>query len=352
MVDYLPVATQTMYADLNERAWRGNLQDLTAGTGGSAYTREVNGRKYWYWRPPSDHGKRPSPRYLGPDTDLVRQRIQELDEHTHNRRERRDMVRALRSARLPYPDKITGDVLAALAEAGAFRLRAVVVGSVAFQCYSGLLGVYIPATLSRTGDVDIAQFHSISLAVEDQIDADAEALLKRVDRRFRAIPDPFDSRRTLRYALESGKAEIYSVDVLSPLRGPERGSLTQLRALRTDGQLIRFLDYLMYQEQNAVILHGAGIPINVPAPEKYALHKLLVAQMRHAIPRSQVKARKDLDQAAALIEILAEMRPEDLADSWSDLRERGPSWRGKADRSLRLLPEKARQALEGAIKGS
>ncbi|HET8728266.1 MAG TPA: hypothetical protein VFO41_12200 [Alphaproteobacteria bacterium] len=46
----LPVATLTLFADLVERAWTGNLAHLTS-TGGTPYTREAKGRKYWYWRP-------------------------------------------------------------------------------------------------------------------------------------------------------------------------------------------------------------------------------------------------------------------------------------------------------------
>ena len=90
-------------------------------------------------------------------------------------------MRALRAARLPVPDTMTGNVLAAMAEAGVFRLRAVVVGAVAFQSYAGILGTHLPASLSRTGDLDVAQFPAISIAVEDQIDGDMEAILRKVD---------------------------------------------------------------------------------------------------------------------------------------------------------------------------
>jgi hypothetical protein len=103
---------------------------------------------------------------------------------------------------------------------------------------------------------------------------------------------------------------------------------------------------------NAVAIHGAGIPINVPDPTRYALHKLLVAQMRMALPRHQEKARKDLDQAKALIEVLALHRPDDLKDIWAELRERGPSWRQKADRSLMRLPTEIAAALTGRNSSS
>lgn len=347
--DELPIALQTMFADLVERAWRGNLANLTTG-GGAPYAQNVRGRRYWYWQPATTRQGRPRARYIGPDNEVTRARLEAMSQHADDLRQRRDMVRALRAARLPVPDTLTGDVLAAMAEAGVFRLRAAVVGSVAFQTYSGMLGVRLAASLSRTADLDIGQFESIALAVDDHIDEDLEAVLKRVDSGFESIPDPMDGRRVLRYALRVNGEERFSVDVLSPLRGPDRHRVTSLRALRAHAQLLRYLDFLLYQEVNSVVLHGAGIPVNVPDPARYALHKLLVAQARAALPRSREKARKDLDQAAALIDALARQRPHDLQDLWADLRGRGPSWRQKADRSLALLPDDVRDTFLDIIR--
>lgn len=115
---------------------------------------------------------------------------------------------------MPVPDGLCGNVLAALSEAGAFRSRAVVIGSVAFQCYAPMLGFRMPGELGRTGDVDIGQFHAISLAVDDKIDANLLEVLRRADRRFEAIPSPVDTRRVLRYAIRAGTQEAFSVDVL------------------------------------------------------------------------------------------------------------------------------------------
>jgi hypothetical protein len=342
----IPIAIQSLYSDLTHRAWTGNLADLTANTGGSPYAREVKGRKYWYWRTAMKDGIRPSPLYVGPDNAEVRERLRDMMDHVENLRERRDMVRALRAARLPAPDTMSGDIMAAMAEAGVFRLRAAVVGSVAFQSSPGLLGEIFPSTLSQTGDLDIGQFQSIAIAVEDKIDRDLEAVLKKVDQRFEAIPNPMDGRQVLRYALRVGGDERFSVDVLSPMRGPDRPKIGALPALRSDAQLLRYLDFLLYQEVNGVALHGAGIPINVPDPTRYALHKLIVAQMRHQdYAQSAAKSRKDLAQAEALIGVLSRHRPDDLKDLWGDLCARGPGWQEKARASLTKLPRWVHTAL-------
>lgn len=348
-IQRLSIPMQTMYAELVDRAWAGDTSELLAA-GGSPYAREVNGRRYWYWQPAGGAAGRPSAMYLGPDNEQVRSRIGVLRDLAAVKAERVALVRALRAARVPAPDGLTGNVLAALSAAGAFRLRGVVVGSVAFQAYGPLLGARFDAGLSRTGDLDIAQFHSIAVAVDDALEHDFLDVLRSVDRRFEAVRYAMDTRVVLRYAVRVGKQEIYSVDVLSPLRGAGRPKVTYLRALRANAQLLRYLDFLMYGEINAVVLHGIGVPVNVPAPERYGLHKLLVAQMRNTEPASQAKARKDLAQAVALIRVLAVDRPTELAEAWAELRGRGEKWRAKADRSLARLPPDVRSELAVVLR--
>lgn len=230
-------------------------------------------------------------------------------------------------------------MLAALSEAGAFRLRAVVVGSVAFQYYAPMLGVRMPGELGRTGDVDIGQFHAISLAVDDEIDADLLEVLRRADRRFEAIPTPVDTRRVLRYAIRAGTQETFSVDVLSPLRGPGRPGPTTLKALKGHhAQPLRFLDFLIYREIEAVALHGPGVPVKVPAPERFALYKLIVSRMRIDSAASQAKPRKDIAQAEILLRALAGDRPHELDAAWLEILGRRPARRNTVIRALQALP--------------
>jgi hypothetical protein len=54
--------------------------------------------------------------------------------------------------RLPRPIPEIGEVLTVLAEAVIFRLRGVLVGTVAYQAYSTLLGARLPFAVLQTGD--------------------------------------------------------------------------------------------------------------------------------------------------------------------------------------------------------
>ena len=80
---------------------------------------------------------------------------------------------------------------------------------------------------------------------------------------------------------------------------------------------------------------------------RYAIHKLIVATRR--VSSAAAKARKDIEQSAALIRVLAEDRPDELEDAFAKACERGPSWREAVDRGTRRMPPDAKKLLENAI---
>ncbi|MGH7105560.1 MAG: GSU2403 family nucleotidyltransferase fold protein, partial [Acetobacteraceae bacterium] len=84
----------------------------------------------------------------------------------------------------------------------------------------------------------------------------------------------------------------------------------------------------------AVVLHDAGVLVNVPSPARYAVHKLIVAQRRK---EGSAKVDKDLKQAEALIDALVVRRPHDLRDAWSEAAGRGPKWRELLTMGLSMI---------------
>ncbi len=95
----------------------------------------------------------------------------------------------------------------------------------------------------------------------------------------------------------------------------------------------------------ATALHGGGIAINVPAPERYALHKLIVSRARIQTKQSQAKAAKDLKQAGELLDVLLDQRPYELKDLWEELVERGPKWRHMAEEAVNMLGNATRSSM-------
>jgi hypothetical protein len=61
-----------------------------------------------------------------------------------------------------------------------FRLRGVLMGTIAYQTYAAMLGVRLRGALTQTSDVDEAQFLSLSSAVQDQ---------------HRSFPPPIDAAK-------------------------------------------------------------------------------------------------------------------------------------------------------------
>jgi hypothetical protein len=338
----LPLPLQTVYAELLERCLAAQMR-ADFPEPGTFVKQTHNERIYWYFQ--SQQGGRQRQKYVGPDSEELRARIDRHRKERSSERERRQMVAALRRARFPAPDPMSGRVLEALARAGVFRLRTVVVGTVAYQTYPAILGVRLAESSTRTDDLDLAQFHSVSVAVGDAADMSLGEILRTVDPGFKAVPYATDARHSMRYALETG----YNVEVLMPNRGPDRDEPSPLPALKAEAQPLRFLDFLIREEIPAVAMHGAGIAINVPAPERYAIHKLLVGRRRRR--ESAIKIRKDFEQAAHLLDILSDSRRFELREMWNEAYGRGPTWRKLLGEGLALIPPRTRDVTLRTVDG-
>ncbi len=313
----IPLTLQTTYAELLERASAAAFDDAFPKEG-SFTPKTVRHRRYWYFQEKTKKG-RPQ-RYVGAETPELLERIRHFKQARDDRKERQTLVSTLiRSAHLPRPNPKIGDLVAALANAGVFRLRGVLVGTVAYQTYSAMLGERLPSAATQTMDVDVAQFSNISVAIKDNIPPLLD-VLKKVDASFREVPHAPDSRYTVSYASSKG----LRVDFLTPNEGADSDSPARLPALGTYAQPSRFLDFLIHEPEPAVLLHNAGVFVLVPSPQRYALHKLIVARRRQL---GNVKSNKDLLQAEALLNILVDKRPHDLRYVWQEAYERGPKWR-------------------------
>ncbi|WP_051379652.1 GSU2403 family nucleotidyltransferase fold protein [Bradyrhizobium murdochi] len=326
---------QTTYAELLERSANAAFQDAFAEDG--AFTaKTIKGRKYWYFQ--AGTGAERSQRYVGPETPELLERIARHKDIREDERERRALVSTLvRSFGFPRPIPEIGEIIAALAKAGVFRLRGVLVGTVAYQTYAAMLGVRLSVGSLQTGDVDIAQFKNVSVAVEDSTPPVLE-VLKEVDKTFRPVPHTADGRRVTSYAARGG----LRVDFLTPHEGKETAKPQKLPALHTDAQPLRFLDFLIRDPEPAVILHGAGIHVHVPAPARYAVHKLIVSRRR---PEGFAKRDKDLQQAEALLAALADKRPYEVKLAWEEAYGRGPKWRQLLIEGLGLLAAPVRDTV-------
>jgi hypothetical protein len=65
-----------------------------------------------------------------------------------------------------------------------------------------------------------------------------------------------------------------------------------------------------------VLQHGAGVPVLIPSPERYAIHQLIVGARRKEDGDATAKSSKDRLQARSIIEaMIANRQHADLASA-------------------------------------
>ncbi|MGH6918593.1 MAG: GSU2403 family nucleotidyltransferase fold protein, partial [Geminicoccaceae bacterium] len=245
----LPLSVQNAYSDLLDRL----QDDAVLEIGGKPVQRTIRGRKYWYAR--SYVGSEEREKYLGPDTPELRERIERLQEEMSGLREReerrRPLVQMLHVRGVPRFDATTGKVLQALARAGVFRLRGVLVGTHAFRLYPPILGVVIPEAHHATEDIDLAQFREISVALDDEVDPKIQQALAQVGQLTPAAS---------LYPTQPTGYRIADtvVEILTPNQGPDRDEPVALPALGVHAKPLRFLDFLLAEAIPAAVPYRYG----------------------------------------------------------------------------------------------
>lgn len=329
MIDRHSTTAHAAYHDLLR-----SLQDEHVSNIRGTPTRVVRGGKvYWYdsFRIGSDVRKT----YIGEETPALLDRldrIKALRQDTEVRRQHRSrLVRILRAEGFQTIDAATGSLLSALGGAGVFRLGGTVVGTQAFRLYEGTLGVrYRFDDMAQTGDIDIASFEHLSLALDDIVNPPLPDVLDGFS--FAPVPS-LDGNKVWRWRQTRNDL---MVEFLTPSFQEEEG-IRPLAALGVDAQSLHHLNYLIADPIKAVIPYRSGVLVQIPQPDRFAIHKLIVADRRRS-GQDALKSEKDRLQAAFLINILAEDRPEDLHDAYHAARDAGSHWRARLDATLERMP--------------
>jgi hypothetical protein len=295
------------------------------------------GKSYWYdtHRVGSTVGRT----YIGEDGPEMRARIARLTEIKATEAERRAgrsrLIRILRAEGFLSIDAGFGSLTYALAKYGVFRLGGTLVGTIAFRLYEGELGLrYGFDEAAQTNDINIASFERLSLALEDT----ASEPLRKVLGEFAFDPVPSLDREAV-WRWRQTRSDTL-VEFLTPSFEEAEG-LRPLAAPGVHAQSLHYLNYLIAGPIKAAVPYRSGVLVQIPRPERFAIHKLIVADRRREGSDS-LKAAKDRRQAAFLIDALAKDRPEDLKEAHEDARSRGERWRERLDRTLARMPETAK----------
>jgi hypothetical protein len=325
----IPATLQTTYANLLQA----HLNRPVFEFEGAPFTRKLGNKTYWYANQRTAPGAPLKQRYLGIDSDEMRTRIDKMQTQRQGQADFRSytsgLVALLRAGGIAGPDRKTGPMLRTLANSGAFRLGAVLVGTHAFRHYDLTLGTHLSQTsgwATQTDDIDIAGFEKHSIAVEDSVDPDLAKELEKLG--FK--PKPTINRKPSTSWILADAS--YAIDFLTPSFRDEEGPV-EMPALKMWAQSLHFLDFLIADPIDAVTPYMEGLLVKIPLPERYAVHKLIISQRRKS---GSAKAKKDIEQARAIIWAMAEDRPYEIHKAIADADAKGPAWRKALDKTLDL----------------
>lgn len=190
--------------------------------------------------------------------------------------------------------------IAPLVNHGVFEAGAVLVGTHAFEVIVNRLG--IRAAAFATEDVDLARPGKLALA--SRAPGGLLAMLRESGIDFVEVP-PLDPRQPSIKFKERGRSR-FTFDLLVPSPDKQHG-IRPVPELNAHATALPYLRYLLGETQTGAALsyHGA-VAVRVPVPERFALHKLLVSQLRRS---GTDKGAKDRRQAAVLIAAVGETQP-------------------------------------------
>lgn len=310
----------TLFADLAQRLG-------TAVPAGSPHLKIRDGIEYWYAKMPV--GATRVDRFLGRGDDPnVQEQVTSLKNGSLLARGRRKTVSMIRNSGVAGPDRRLGAVLDVLSQAGLFKAGAVLVGTAAYLTYEPLVGAKLPAPTLMTGDADLA---TARLDLRSEPPEDMLGILRRADPSFEAVLQLDPRKPSSRFRTTDG----YLVDLIAPVRHKTDSNPVPLKSLSAGAAPLQHIAWLLSEPVPHVALWGTGIPIVVPQPARYAVHKLIVAQKRRDGERA--KRTKDLAQAKGMFAALERQDPFALEDALDDARTQGKGWSDSIDRSLAEL---------------
>ncbi len=332
----LSTAAATAYAELAEQTRSFELSNALSGLVGSFQKLLRKSRAYWYFAY-RDLDSKVRMVYVGPDDERVRALVERFDATRGTRPLAPHAQAALALGCAPAAPKHFR-IIKRLSEYGFFRAGGMLIGTHAFLALGNLLGVRWTEGAS-TLDTDFAHAgRNVSLALPADLRIDVHGALESLE--MGLLPaSQFDGKAGPNYRNPSDhELRIDFVTSATRRRGP-----VIMRDLNLALEPLKFMELSLEAPLQACIIAQAGAcTINVPAPERYAVHKLIVAGERPAAERT--KARKDLLQAASLASWFLEAGDVRVFNAaWRDALRRGKGWRTRLLRGkaalLKLAPD-------------
>lgn len=304
-IQRLPDTVGLQYSELMQQC----IHPAPDGANISFKSKKVAGKRYWYLY--ISLGTRRSEHYLGEESTELLDKIDEergLWESTKDDRAMRERLVAMLVAGGATATPVNeGKVIALLERSGVFLAGGIVIGTLAFRAYANMLGVSWHSEL-QTRDIDLASDYEFPIVIpRSKKPINLSNILLDSGMGFLEVPALSRKSPSTNFKI---RGQELAVELLTPMRGRDSAKPIKIAGLGAFAEPLRFLDYLLEDIQPATLLFKHGVLINVPAPARFAFHKLVVSQRRRAGDVEKIK--RDLAQAEQLFRVLIEGRPGDL----------------------------------------
>ncbi|MDI4635933.1 hypothetical protein J7U46_22965 [Pelomonas sp. V22] len=321
------LAAQAAYSSVLSAARMAQLNRSPADLPGGFASKLIHGKRYHYYQRKGPAGLEQI--YVGPDDEATRALIAAAHNETAvaNQAHLRKLANAAAALGCYTVAPKHFRVLKRLADHGVFSAGALVVGTHAFLAYQNVLGV-LWGDPGQTVDLDFAHAgRNLSLAVAPDARVDAHSAIESLQMGF--VPVNSGTRYV------KPDEPDFDLDWLTS-RTRTGDAPVDCRALNVTLQPLRFMELALEAPIPAALLGStSAIVVNLPAPAAYAVGKLLVAAERTGDSRS--KTKKDIAQAAALIDYFVQRDPDTIVEMVASTRARGPAWRKALDVGLDAL---------------
>lgn len=302
-------AAQAKYQEVKQLAY--SQARVLSGTPGTLKQRTRSGHRYWVREYIRVDGKK-TDEHVGAASSTAADVIRSEIELAKGLASGSAGLRLFGYQRI---DRKPAAVLEVLFNRGLTQSGLVIIGSHAYGVLLNELGIV--ARGYKTQDIDVARPHALSIALPAQFSF--QALLNESGLPFVPVPGMPSNRPSASFKLPG--AETLAVDLLVP--GKKIGAVVPVKELNAYAQTIPLLDFLTEDPIQAVALSpNQVIPVRVPSPERFAIHKLFSSQSRRT---DRDKVRKDLDQAAIVAAAVEDETPGRLSEAFRRLPAQGRS---------------------------
>jgi hypothetical protein len=332
----IDLQTRTLYAELIDLLQVVDASRTISSLKGSFSIKEIKGDEYVYFQAYNPSGQLEQI-YVGKrneQTELL------MRDHSKGKSDIVEMGEKLKrlSSQIQAGVKMATDkamtrVVRSLSDTGVFRNGGVLVGTHAFQAAGLMLGVSWTAETTRTTDVDLAVERKIAVAIP-VIDSDIPAALESLQMGFYPVPRLNQKDPSTNFAIRKSQLRL---DVLTP-KTQESDSPVFIKRFNCAAEPLSYLSYVIESPVPSVLLDTTPVLINIPQPVRFAMHKLIVSQIRDA--SNDAKRPKDLYQAFQILSVLQENRPFDIQPAWQNLIERGSKWKKYAEAGLAAMEKR------------